>query len=385
MIIKPRARPSPSCPSLWGFASLALGLLLLLSLPSSASQNVSANITAADLNCSSAELQYANGYPPPENKTYHDPLSSIEDLLRGQANLYDSFESLLHRTNTTLPEKISFLHSFEDLLRRQTVLFSGFEALLKLEWFNMDCDGQKKFLASYEDLLHRETFLFSSFENLSQECWEDLPREEQVSLLQSYEDLLRRQTELFKSFEELFKATHGGLTIEKSVDKKCITAGEEVTYTYTVRNLYKRVVKRVTILDDQLGLIADNIALGPGEIKTFSRKTTVNCCVCNLAKVYGQGPCGEMLYDESNMVCVEIIRVGLNSDRITTGDQRTYSVGTDPPKSSNFIEIKKNQKSASSESQILYNLEDVSLGNQTSFGISTGTSSNTIKIVTNQE
>jgi hypothetical protein len=381
MIIKPRAKPRPSCPSLGGVASLALGLLFLLALPSSASEN----ITTPDLNCSPVALQYANDFTPPQDDNHHDPLSSIEDLLRGQATLYASFESLLHKTNTTIEEKISFLHSFEDLLRRQTVLFSGFEALLKLEWFNMDCGGQKKFLASYEDLLHRETFLFSSFENLSQGCWEDLPREEQVKLLQSYEDLLRRQTELFKSFEELFKMTHGGLTIEKSVDKKCVNPGECVNYTYTVRNWFKRAVKYVTIVDDQLGLIADNITLGPEEIKIFSRNIAVNCCICNLARVYGQGPCAELLYDESSMICVEIIRVGLNRDRITTGNQRTYSIGSDPPKSSNFIEIKKNQKSALSESQMLYNIEDVHLGDQTAFGISTGSSSNAIKIVTNQE
>jgi uncharacterized repeat protein (TIGR01451 family) len=374
MIIKPRTRSRCPCPSLWGLASLALGFLLLLALESQASENT----TALELSCSPGSFPNEYNCTPLNSSISHDPLSSIEDLLRGQATLYASFESLLRRTNTTLQEKIDFLHSFEDLLRRQTVLYSGFEALLKLEWFNMDCNGQKKFLASYEDLLHRETFLFASFENLSQECWEDLPREEQVKLLQSYEDLLRRQT-------ELFKATHGGLTIEKSVDKKCVNPGECVNYTYTVRNWYKKAVKNVTIVDDQLGLIADNTMLGPGEIKTFSRKIAVNCCICNLAKIYGTGPCGELLYDESNMVCIEIIRVGLNRDRITTGDQRTYAIGTDPPKSSNFIEIKKNQKSALSESQMLYNIEDVRLGDQTSFGISTGTSSNTIKIVTNQE
>lgn len=381
MIIKPRARLRPSCPSLWGFASLPLGLLFLLAISSSASEN----ITAADLNCSHIALQYANNCTPPSNNTYHDPLSSIEDLLRGQATLLSSFEALLHRTNTTLQEKITFLHSFEDLLRRQAVLFSGFEGLLKLQWFNLDCDGQKKFLASYEDLLHREVFLFSSFENLSEGCWESLPREEQLKLLASYEDLLRRQTDLFKSFEDLFKMTHGGLTLEKSVDKKCVTSGEKVTYRYTVRNWYKKPVKNVTIVDDQLGLIAHNISLGPGEIKTFSRPIAVTGCVCNLAKVFGEGPCKEMLYDESNMVCVEIIRVGLNRDKITTGDQRTYSIGSDPPNAFNSIEIKKNQRSALSETQMLYNLEDIQLGDQTAFGISTGSSSNKIKIVANQE
>jgi len=380
MIIKPRARLRPD-PLLWGFASLALGLLFLPALSSSASEN----LFVADINCSHNALQYANNCTPPNNNTYHDPLSSIEDLLRGQANLLASFEALLHRTNTTIEEKITFLHSFEDLLRRQTVLFSGFEGLLKLQWFSLDCEGQKKFLASFEDLLHREVLLFSSFENLSEGCWESLPREEQVKLLASYEDLLRRQTNLLKSFEDLFKMTHGGLTLEKSVDKKCVTRGEKVTYRYTVRNWYKRPVENVTIVDDQLGLIADHITLGPREIKLFYGEAVVSCCICNLAKVFGDGPCGEMIYDESNMVCVEIMRVSLNRDDITIGDQKTFSMGQDPPAAFNSIEIKKNQKSVPSENRILYNIESLHLGNQMAFGVATGTSSNTIKIVANQE
>ena len=380
MIIKPRARLRPD-PLLWGFASLALGLLFLPALSSSASEN----LFVADINCSHNALQYANNCTPPNNNTYHDPLSSIEDLWRGQANLLASYECLLHRTNTTIEEKITFLHSFEDLLRRQAVLFSGFEGLLKLQWFSLDCGAQKKFLASFEDLLHREVFLFSSFEKLSEGCWESLPREEQVKLLASYEDLLRRQTNLLKSFEDLFKMTHGGLTLEKSVDKKCVTRGEKVTYRYTVRNWYKRPVENVTIVDDQLGLIADHITLGPREIKLFYGEAVVSCCICNLAKVFGDGPCGEMIYDESNMVCVEIMRVSLNRDDITIGDQKTFSMGQDPPAAFNSIEIKKNQKSVPSENRILYNIESLHLGNQMAFGVATGTSSNTIKIVANQE
>ena len=381
MIIKPRARSRRFYRSSWRIYSLPLGLLFLLALSSQASED----IAAADINCSHEVLEYAYNYTPPNNNTDHDPLSSIEDLLRGQAPLLASFECLLHRTNTTIEEKITFLHSFEDLLRRQAVLFSGFEGLLKLQWFSLDCGAQKKFLASFEDLLHREVFLFSSFEKLSEGCWESLPREEQVKLLASYEDLLRRQTNLLKSFEDLFKMTHGGLTLEKSVDKKCVTRGETVTYMYTVRNWYKVPVKNVTIVDDQLGLIVDNINFGPGEIKIFSWEKVVTGCVCNLAKVFGEGPCGEMIYDESNMVCVEIIIVGLNRDKITTGDQKTYSMGSDPPNASNSIEIKKNQKSVHSEGRMLYNVEDLRLGNQIAFGISTGSSHNTIKIVANQE
>ena len=44
-----------------------------------------------------------------------DPLSSLEDLLRGQAQLLTGFGILLDKTNRTTNESIVFLESFEDL------------------------------------------------------------------------------------------------------------------------------------------------------------------------------------------------------------------------------------------------------------------------------
>jgi hypothetical protein len=318
------------------------------------------------------------------NLISHDPLSSLEDLLRGESNLLSSFESLLNSTDTTVDERVMFLDSFEDLLRRQAVLFSGFESLLKSQWYNLDCEEQRKFLYSFEDLLHREMALYSSFNNLTQESWGSISREEQVKLLGSFEDLLRRQSNLLKSFEDLFKMTYGGLTLEKYADKTCVYPGDTVTYRYVLKNWYNGAMSNVTVVDSQLGIIARRINLAPGELRTLSRTARLTGCTCNIAKAYGGGPCGEMLYEESNMVCVELIKVGRNVDVITTGRQETLTAGSDPPSAFNTVDIKKNQKSACSEDTVLYNLENIQLGDQTSKGVSTGSSGNTIKIVASQ-
>ncbi len=313
----------------------------------------------------------------------HDPIASLENLLRSEAQLLSSFEEQLRNTNTTLNETISFLDSFEDLLRRQSVLYSGFESILKSQWYRMNCDEQKKFLESFEDLLHRETILFASFANHTQESWEVLPREQQVKLTASFEDLLRRQTNLLKGFEDLYKMTNGGLTLEKYADKSCIRPGDTVTYRFVVKNWYNQSITKVRIVDDHLGNIAQNFTLGPGEERTFSKKTVLVGATCNTARAYGEGPCGELLIDDSNTVCINLlILTGSNLDTVVVGRQYAFSSGSDPPVASNAVEIKKNQKI---NCQKQNNTEHIRLGDQKAAGIATGQSSNEIKIVTNQE
>jgi len=318
----------------------------------------------------------------------NDPLSSLEELLRGESQLLSSFAVLLGKTNTTTNETIMFLDSFEDLLRRQTKLYSGFESILKSQWYRLDCLQQKKFLDSFEDLLHREVKLFASFNNSIEESWGTLPREEKVKLLSSFEDLLRRQTKLFNSFEELYMMTNGGLTVQKYVNKTCICRpGEAVQYWYVVKNWYNQTITNVSIVDDQLGKIAENITLGPKEERTFYRIAYLTGSTCNTARAYGEGPCGEMLIDDSNTVCVNLaIIVGNNVDSIDVGRQYAFTSGSDPPAALNNIEIKKNQKIGGIK---LNNTEGIRLGDQKALGIASANggalSSNTIKIVANQE
>ena len=174
------------------------------------------------------------------------------------------FGILLDRTNRTTNESIVFLESFEDLLRRQTSLYSGFESLLKSQWYQLDCEQQRIFLDSFEDLLHREVKLYARFNSSIEQVWESLPRAEKVKLLDSFEDLLRRQADLFKSFEELYMMTQGGLTVEKAVNRSCICrTGDTVKYSYVVKNWYNQTIRNVSIVDDHLGVIAQNNHIGP--------------------------------------------------------------------------------------------------------------------------
>jgi hypothetical protein len=239
-------------------------------------------------------------------------LDSFEGLLRNQSNLLTSFEYLLHRTPTNVEEKIEFLNSFEDLLRRQANLIAQFEDLLKAHWDEKSVDEQEKFLESFGDLIKREFVLVSSFETLCDEDWSQFPPETEVKFLASFEDLLRRMTNLYKSYEELFKSKHGGIFIEQSANKEAVQKGEVVTYIYTVKNVYKtKKLSDVIIVDDKLGTIADGVSLNPGESKSFARSTELEQTTCNQAEAMGRDPEGNIINDESGVVCVLVKNGGL--------------------------------------------------------------------------
>lgn len=246
-----------------------------------------------------------------EGKGYTDVgfIQSLEDLLRSQAGLLSSFEFLMHQTPTNLTDTLMFLDSFEDLLRRQAVLFDGFEAMLKLKWCSMEKEDQQTFLASFEDLLKRQAYLLHRFKLHLKEDWCDFPPESKIKLLASFEDLLRRQCDLFKSYEELFLMKCGGITIEKFVDKPLIDPGEEVTYTYVIRNYYPLAVYDIFVSDDKLGDLTRNLSLQPGESTSFNVTTELYEDTCNLATVMGKTSTGVVVEDQSNLVCV-VIRGG---------------------------------------------------------------------------
>ena len=129
-LIYPRLDPYRLPPS--GRLNMALIMLILLpaalsgyAMASDPSQDQSAGPLLDALSC-----QYSC--------SGDDPLSSLEELLRGQAQLLAAFSILLDKTNRTTDESIDFLDSFEDLLRRQASLYSGFERLLKSQWYNLN-------------------------------------------------------------------------------------------------------------------------------------------------------------------------------------------------------------------------------------------------------
>lgn len=238
-------------------------------------------------------------------------IGGLEDLLGDEANLLSSFEYLIHNTPTTVGEKIGFLYSFDDLLRRQTVLFSGFQDLLKAHWSSMDIEEQEKFLGSFKDLLKRESTLYYSLEGLNEESWKDIPTERRIELLESFGDLLKKQANLLITYEELLKDKVGGLTVTKSVNKPIIDPGETATFTYVIKNWYKKAEKDIVIIDDKLGTIENNVSLGPGESKSFTKSVNLWDDSCSTATVLGKDPDGNIVGDDSDLVNVRVRGGGL--------------------------------------------------------------------------
>jgi hypothetical protein len=384
IIIEPRGSKVqfPATTKRFCLLSISLSILFFLIIIASASdENEIANgCPGGCVGISSSDFK-----EPAKDLEAYDPISSLEELLRAESTLLSGFESLLNSTPTTMKEKSRFLDSFEDLLRRQTILFDGFKEILNSQWTKMDCERQKKFLASFEDLLHREMALFSRFNDHLDINWGSLTQDERIKLLRSFEDLLRRQSELIQGFEDLNKLSYGGLSIEKFADKDCIFRGEAVTYKYVVKNRFNYTIKNITVSDDRLGLIKEGVTLGPAATKTFTKKTILFGGVCNAAEVHGEDPCGRLVSDKSNLVCVGVILVGENSDSIKAGNQVTDSMGSNRPSALNTMEIKKDQRSSWSNHFVLKNIENITTGDQLSRGSSSGTSSNTMKIVANQE
>jgi len=309
----------------------------------------------------------------------------FEILLRNQSELVTSFDYMLHHLPTTVDEKFAFLESFEDLLRRQAILLSSFEDLLKMKWSYFDQERQENFLASFEDLIQREMVLLGSFEGLTNESMCLFTPQEQSRLLDSFEDLLRREAQLLKSYEELYKMTYGGISIDKSVDKLVVSKGDSVTYSYVVKNWFKEPVTKLVVIDDRLGIIAENITLGPGEFATFTKNATIEGSTCNIAMVMGEDPAGMMISDQSNIVCVKVIVVGVNYDEINMGNQTAISFGADPPVAKNKFEVVKEQKTSCSETFVLYNIEKINAGDQVSQAHGNGQSSNEGRIIVKQE
>lgn len=239
-------------------------------------------------------------------------IGSLGDLLGDEANLLSRFDYLIHNTPTTGEEKIGFLSGFDDLLRRQATLFSGFEDLLKAHWSSMDVEEQESFLSSFKELLKRESTLYYSLDSLNEDSWQDIPTEKRILLLASFGDLLKKQADLLMAYEDLMKNKIGGLTITESANKQVIDQGEAVTYTYVIKNWYKKDINDIIIVDDKLGTIADKVSLGPGESKSFAKSVAPHDDISNSATVLGKDQEGKIIGDDSSLVYVRVRSGGLS-------------------------------------------------------------------------
>jgi hypothetical protein len=156
------------------------------------------------------------------NKNNYDKVDATKDfelLIKGQASMVQDFENILSKYSGQLSgaNNATFLGIFEDLIRRQANLHESFASILgnKTHWNFTEPNDQIMFLNNYGELLENETALYSMFYSMLNDTWckadfIDFEAEHcysgtnaQVEFLYSFNDLLIRQYELLEHYYSL--------------------------------------------------------------------------------------------------------------------------------------------------------------------------------------
>ena len=103
-----------------------------------------------------------------------------------------------------------------------------------------------------------------------------------------------------------------GLSIVKSADRDCVTSGETVTYTYTVRNTGNVVINNLLVTDDRLGVVGILPSLATGATTTFTKTAALTLTTVNTAAASGTdaGLGGQVLVP-GNSVTVTVVNPSL--------------------------------------------------------------------------
>ena len=89
------------------------------------------------------------------------------------------------------------------------------------------------------------------------------------------------------------------IEVTKSADKTTASPGDTITYTYTITNTDNVTISNISLEDDKLGPISDNITLAPGENVTATATYTVSegdleqGSIVNTATATGTDPDGK--------------------------------------------------------------------------------------------
>jgi plastocyanin len=96
-----------------------------------------------------------------------------------------------------------------------------------------------------------------------------------------------------------------GLQLTKTADPTSATVGDNITYTYTITNINNVTISNISLNDDKLGPISDNITLAPGENITATATYTVSeedleqGSIVNTATATGTDPVGNEVTDDA--------------------------------------------------------------------------------------
>ncbi len=120
-----------------------------------------------------------------------------------------------------------------------------------------------------------------------------------------YEDTLNtaklQYTNSGGTFEEtataFVKVVTSDLIVEKFVDKEEVAYGEEVTYTFKVRNMGSDVLTNVDIVDDKLGRIDLISTLNPLEERVYTRTVEITKDTHNIVIATGFDSLGQQVQD----------------------------------------------------------------------------------------
>jgi plastocyanin len=143
-----------------------------------------------------------------------------------------------------------------------------------------------------------------------------------------------------------------GLSISKSADPTSATVGDTITYTYTITNNGDITISDISLEDDKLGPISDNITLAPGGNVTATATYTVSegdleqGSIVNNATATGTDPDG---------------------NTVTANDTATVELTSPPPDEVPAIEVTKSadKTAASAGDNITYTYVVTNTGNVT--------------------
>ncbi len=236
-------------------------------------------------------------------------LSAYERILRERAVRLAGFELKIKKIwpLLCLEERVEITKCLEELLRRQAALIHDFQYQLKKKYCLFSIQDREKFLSSLQDLLEREASLLLRFEDILH--WmQNAHQEDKMQFLSSFEDLIRRQAILLDIYEDFLKVNCNMIKIYKYVDEhECYRSGQEVNYTYVIKNKCGCFTNEFDIVDSRLGVIIEGISLGPYETKSFNKTIILDyhpgTTVCNTA--FGIDANG-FIISASNEICIRM-------------------------------------------------------------------------------
>lgn len=318
-------------------------------------------------------------------------LSAYENLLRERAIHLAKFENSLKKSwpKLSLDERVEITEYLEKMLRYQAVFIYDFQSQLKKKFCSFPIRDRKKFLDSMEDLLDREAILLLGFEDFLHNL-QDAPEDEKIEFLSSFEDLIRRQTILLDIYGAFLKVKCDVLKIDKYVNgcgpyRPC----QNVTYTYVIKNNCNCIVEGIRIVDSRIGIITEDISLGPHEERSFNKSTLLKyppgTKVCNKAQAWGNFTNNFIVMSESNEVCIQMAPPTMRNDSVILGNQRALAIASDIATAENNIVIEKNQGGKCGPDKDSAGQTTIGVGDQVAASYRGSKGANNINIVSNQQ